>query len=450
MKIGSRYSKKRIILMIVIVAMMIIANLATLSVGWLVILFSSTYVLTIIFFKIILGNTKRLVTAIETIYISIYFLYSIMNPIQFMLDGGGQRSWIVSVNSDLIVATLLLYFNVYCLFVILLLLTGHPKTNTFEDVASKLINQKIKVTLKPNVFDLIAFGCLIIFAYYFVRNIGNLLSFVSFTSLRSDLTFSGQQYIWLYMMAYTLTFMSGIPFQRNYLLKTTNLLRVILVICFWAMSLLIDRRHILPVVVSVALLFLATKRKVSLKSFVPFFVVIATLLSLAVIRLGYTLNSLAFPTLFYTLFGEFILTNYVSCYYIANPPAALLFGSTYIWNTLTRIVPRAIFPGKPEDLALVFYNQAIHTGSGYAFNPIAEGLINFGTFSVISTPLVIFFVMSIGSRLYKKEPLFYLMMCAYSFDFMRGEFPNSMFDIAVLYIFLHFMNKSTLSKSKRA
>lgn len=438
MKISLKFIELRLFTIAILVAGLFVCNFMSLTLAQIVGIFFFLYIMTIVFFAAFFGNLKRLVTSIETIYVTVYFVYAVMNAVQYLLDNGSQRMWYFTVTDTIMVATLTIYLNIFIIFILLLLLTGYPKKNTFENVAASLKESNLKISANFNAFDIIAFGCFLIFFFMFIRNIPNVFSFIS---LRRVMRFSGQQYIWLYMMAYSISFLSGIPFERHYLFKKNNLIRTLIIVGFWALSILIDRRHIVPVIMAVALLILATKRDVKLRTLIPFAIIIVGLLVLAVIRLGYSMDSLPVSTLIYTMFGEFILTNYVSCYYVAMPPATLMRGSTYIWNTITKLIPRAIYAGKPLDLAQVFYNQVIKSGSGFAFNPVAEGLINFGTLSVITTPLIIYFVMRLGARVYKKEPLFYLMICAYSFDFFRGEFANSMFDILVLYICLHFMSR---------
>lgn len=402
------------------------------------------YILTLLAFRMFLGSWGKVVTSIEGIYLSVFFIYSIMASIQFKLDDGSQRMWYFTITEDLMGKTLNLYLQVFLFFVLLLFLFGHPKNN-FEKIAGQLsIARNAKQMLMA---DIIAVFCTLIFLLFLGKNINQLLN--SYVNFRRNMSFSGQQYVWLYMMAYTISFLSGASINRAFLLKKSNLFRMTVIILFWMSSILTDRRHIIPVIIAVFLMVMSQNKTIKFKYIAKFVIIVVFMMVYAVVRLGLSMGKIPIQTLVYTMSGEFILTQYVTCYYVAHPVSRLLFGETYTWYTITKAIPRVFYSGKPLDLSMVFYNEVIKNGSAFAFNPIAEGLINFGGFSVLITPIIIYLFMRIGIKIGKKEPLFYYIICAYSLDFFRGEFANCIFDIVFLYLCIKFFVGVRMKRSIR-
>lgn len=393
------------------------------------------YISTILAFRLFLGSWGKVVTSIEAIYLLVFFIYSIMASIQFRLDAGRQRMWYFTITEDSMSQTLNLYLQIFLFFVLLLFLFGHPKNN-FEKITGQL--SITKNATRMLIADVIAFACTLIFLYYMARNLNLLL--ISYVNFRRSMSFGGLQYVWLYMMSYTISFLSGVSLDHTFLLKRSNFFRLAIIILFWMSSVLIDRRHIIPVIISVFLMSISKKEKIEFKYIRRAAIIIAIMMVYAVVRLGLSVGKIPIQTLVYTMSGEFILTQYVTCYYIAHPVSNLMYGKTYIWYTITKMIPRVLYSGKPSDLSVTFYNEVIKRGSAFAFNPVAEGLINFGKFSVFITPIVIYLFMRIGIKIGKKEPLFYFIICAYSFDFFRGEFANCIFDVVFLYICVKFFS----------
>ncbi len=399
------------------------------------------YILTLLAFRSLLGSWGKVVTSIETIYLSVSFIYSIMASVQFKLDNGSQRVWYFAITEDLMRKTLNLYLQIFMLFVLLLFLFGHPKNN-FGKIDEKLI--VVKNARKMLLADIIAILCTSFFFYFGIKNINQLLS--SYRDFRRSMKFSGQQYVWLYMMAYTISFLSGTSVDHTFLLKRSNFFRLAIIASFWGVSILSDRRHIIPVIIAVFLMVMSQNKTIDPKYIIRFAIIVVFMMIYAVVRLGLSVGGVPIQTLVYTMCGEFILTQYVTCYYISHPVSELLFGKSYVWYTMTKAIPRLFYSGKPLDLSLTFYNEVIKSGSAFAFNPVAEGLINFGGFSVFVTPIIIYLFMQIGVKIGKKEPLFYFIICAYSLDFFRGEFANCIFDVVFLYLCVKFFSGTRVKR----
>ncbi len=433
----------RIVISFVLLFEILIINILTYStkqdLKLLVSIFSIDTLLVIYCFLKFVGSLKGLILSVEFIYICIFYLYAIFAPVQYLLDDGMQRQYYFAITDITICKSTLLYLNIFIVLSILLLLGGYPKNkNNVEWFKNKLY---LKKRNKTNIiFDVLAIVCLMIWVFQFLKN-GFSIFNASFLVRRKLLSFGVQQYIWLYMMVYSFVFISECGFEKSYFNKKEKLFKIIIIVLFWGLSLLIDRRHIIPVFVGILMFLVSQKNKIKFKNVIIVIGIVALLLLYSVTRMGMKVTTISFKNLTYTSLSEFILTNYVTCYYIANPIDKLYLGSTYIWHTISRLFPHFILPNKPEDLAVTFYRNVLNSKVGYAFNPVAEGLINFGNVSIIITPLIFLFVINLAVKNRDKNPLFYIIVSAYSLDFCRGQFANCMFDLLFMYILLKMMNR---------
>jgi len=108
------------------------------------------------------------------------------------------------------------------------------------------------------------------------------------------------------------------------------------------------------------------------------------------------------------------------------PPA---FGSTYL-AALLSVVPRNIWPGKPESVDEVL-NSAIFPatdarGIGFAFGFYSEPHFNFGIWGVVAVALIFGILLGVITRAHDSSPnLFmayvYVMTAAHLFPIMRGS-----------------------------
>ena len=149
---------------------------------------------------------------------------------------------------------------------------------------------------------------------------------------------------------------------------------------------------------------------------------------------------------FYYSFGEFINVNYVTNYYINNT-YNLKYGKTYTIDVITSVLPKKLYPKKSQQLSTEFMHT-VNSNYGLAFNPIAEGLVNFGNKCVyILLPLVLFFYIKLAYIIGKKYNFIYFIFVAENINFMRGQFSNSIFLIAFIGIVVGLIiNSSIVSK----
>ncbi|WP_217820214.1 hypothetical protein [Clostridium tyrobutyricum] len=172
-----------------------------------------------------------------------------------------------------------------------------------------------------------------------------------------------------------------------------------------------------------------------------------TLVFIFLLLLGYIRNkvqSVDISYIYINSLGEFILPQWISYYYIYNPKP-LLLGKTYLY-TFLYLFPKALLPNKPEDLGIMFWKEA-GTNTALAFNPVAEGIINFGNLSIIFVPIIIF-VLIFFIRKFKKRQLLYFVFCGAALNFMRGAMANFIFECLFVFICIKIMNMTIIDKFK--
>lgn len=412
------------------------------NISTLLIAYSISYVIIMYFFFVKVGSIKRLISSLEVIYLTAYSIYAIMPPIQYLLDNGKQRLEFFLISYEGIRCSFTWYLLTFLVLSILLLLFNYPKSSKYETIIKNTLidSQKKRINI---LFDFIAMICLLLFAYSMIRN-GISFFLSDFINRRSLSDFSLRQYVWVYMMVYSVEIMCECAFNKDLLKNKRRLLQISFIVIFWVLSLFVDRRHIIPVVLALILYHIFMNKKLELKYILLILFFSWAMVMYALFRTQVSTGSTDLNTTIYDGLAEFILTGYISVYYATHPLSSFYFGRTYIWDTITRIFPKFIFPWKPADLAITFMSTVLHNRVGFAFNPIVEGYFNFGNYLVIFVPIIILTFIKMGYRLTKKEPLFYFVFCAYSLDFCRGQFANCIFDILLMYIIMRLMKKVRL------
>ncbi|MFR0800488.1 MAG: O-antigen polymerase [Suilimivivens sp.] len=406
------------------------------TIGQYLVLYIVTYVVFVFAFLKKTRSLKILATSLEFLYITAFSVYAIMPSIQYNMDGGMQRLRFFAITEVGVKISIRWYYVVFLILASIFLLFDYPKNKKMEmSIKNALVNAQHGRS--QIIFDFIAVICLGLFLYSFLKN-GISFFELNFVYRRKQSSFSLQQYVWLYMMVYSVEKYCEINFDKTISKKIPQ---VIVIITFWTLSLMIDRRHFIPVVVAIVLYYLIGSKKVDFKVVFVILLFGAVMVLYAVIRLGIKINGMSFNTFVYEGFSEFILTGYTTIYYATHTPHSFFLGRTYLWDTITRILPKVLFPWKPKDLAVIFMASALDNKVGFAFNPIAEGYLNFGNWLIFFVPLFFILFIKIGYKLSKKRPIYYLLFCAYFLDFNRGQFSNCIFDILVMYAILFLMER---------
>jgi oligosaccharide repeat unit polymerase len=130
--------------------------------------------------------------------------------------------------------------------------------------------------------------------------------------------------------------------------------------------------------------------------------------------------------------------------YVIDDKWDLRYGYTYFVLPFQIVVPRYIYPNKPEDLGKEFVNKTFGEGSqGYAYTPVTEAYLNFG----ILGPLFVFVLFSLAfSQLIRKFnfssiSFVYFLLYSFVFDFCRGTFATVIYQVLVSLLFYFIIDK---------
>ncbi len=107
-------------------------------------------------------------------------------------------------------------------------------------------------------------------------------------------------------------------------------------------------------------------------------------------------------------------------------------GSTYLYPFYA-FIPRYIWPTKPLPIATQF-SKNMDAGFGLGFSPLTEAYMNWGIFSIIILPIIIFLVYLVFLKLNNKFPCLYLFLIMNSLNLNRGELGTVILEILYMYI----------------
>lgn len=436
----SKLKNEKVIFLAIYIVFLIIVNVFDINLVTTLVLFFISYFVFLFYAFKKQKTLKNVILSAEVIFETIFFVYAVPATIIFILDGYEPRINFFLIDNFTMLETLQLYFKINCAFIILVVLTGGVHTLNFYNEEK---NTKNTSRIKFDVFDIIAIVLVVYFYYLHFRNGLDIFGtyFHDLRELIQSNIHNFNSYIYLYMIPYSCVNIYRILFSNKKILENGKykvIFTITLVVAFWGLSLLTDRRNFVTLLFMLILIYVYKLRKVSFKILLVAFICVVMILSISFFRSG-TSNRSINNVLFLSL-GEFVLTNYVSNYYINNCDD-LQYGKTYIYNTLTSFLPSQIFPEKPELLSVQFQKEA-KTNVAYAFNPVAEGLINFGKVGAIfAVPLVMFFWVKLAYIVSRKHILFFAIICAEAINFFRGIFSVSVFSVVVMATFTIFMLK---------
>lgn len=384
-------------------------------------------------------SIKNMLLSAEFIYTTIFFVYAIPASIMFIMDNYNPRIYYFTIDNNTMSKTLRLYFTIFNFLFSLILLFKGPKTYSN-------INSEKKKSNNSNIFyffDFIAAAIVVYFYYLHFRNGISILSdyFHNIRELIKSEIHNLNTYIYLYMIPYTFSVFTKFLNNKGKDLKKaetiSQFIRGSIVVLFWGLSIFTDRRNLVNLLFMCALVLLAKMKKLDFKKIIIGVVVIICLLSISFFRSGAKLNS--FTKFFFYANGEFIYTNYVTQYYIEDY-TDYKYGKTYIIDTLLSAVPRKIYPEKPLLLSQQFQKDA-KTNVAYAFNPVAEGIINFGMIGAsFVVPIIIYGFIVCSYYFGKKNIEYYAIILSSSIGFFRGTFSNTIFTTIVMLVFMYFLN----------
>lgn len=150
--------------------------------------------------------------------------------------------------------------------------------------------------------------------------------------------------------------------------------------------------------------------------------------------------------------NEFVAPIYTLMHYVTKYRTPR-FGLTYL-AAPTQLIPRALWPDKPESLSLQFMRDAFGSTElmGFAYTPVTEAFLNFSWVG----PFLVFAVWSILLvklvRNADAHPALYLLSFALVVDFHRGDFAGTFYAYCFVggaYALMQFVSHLTWT-SKRS
>ena len=374
-------------------------------------------------------NFRTLVCSIEFIFTTVMFLYSFLGPFVFLIDGYKARIGFFAINEYMYAESLLIYMQAFVIFQILGLCFF--KVERVDNIYRAIKKINFDYMLSHFIFiDVIALSCTM-FLWFLAGRVGLTTLFNLYIG-DARLYFSNNfvMYTRLFMVAYTIIIGTQIitKYREKYKYSIYNLCRYITAASYWFISTQTERRYFTIALGALSLVYLFLAYRKFFRNCMLVVLMIAILLMQGYLREN---TQYDFKSALYLSLGEFYLTNVITIYYLNNMPENLEWGQSYILGPLTRLIPRALWQGKPINRGIAFLDES-GAPIGLAFNPMAEAILNFGRLATYILPFILYLLVLLS---YKSPiPLFFVYMCAYSFNIFRGEFPNIFFDMFVTYI----------------
>ncbi|MCU7197746.1 O-antigen polymerase [Turicibacter sanguinis] len=417
------------------------------SIIFLLILFLLNLLLYVLFL-IMKKKTYTIFLDLYFIFAIVFSIYAVCSPIYFILNNYTPAIWFFYVDNNIVYTSFYFYFFTFNIYTILTCIFYKNISELKVKHISKLGEKIIFKSKYFVVFDAIALLSLVILGFNAFRHGLDIFSLTKNQILQIT-GISKLRYITIYMQIYTIylgigllyIFLNKSNINKKIILKN-NSIRIFFCLIYWLILLRIGMRHdFLLVFLCLFIYSMTLIKKMKIKNIILLALSIIFLLFLAYYR-AYRLNgnlfSHNFNEIFYSMFGEFILTQYITYFYNLNIPENLLYGISYFLYPLLYLIPGRLFPNKPEVLGLRFINDA-HVNVGFAYNPIAESLINFGYNGVLFVPFFIFILLFIIRKFSINNPIFYIAIVAQTVNFCRGQFAVTFFDILFFIVVFKIM-----------
>lgn len=391
-----------------------------------------------------LKGIKNCLRSIEFIYGFCFFIYSIVGCLVFVMDNYIPRFYYFRIDTVILTETLELYINALCFYVIFCFVFNRIKTINFDENLQKCGNN---TNLSRGIiifFDMMAFGVVL-------YNLSKILRYgVGFfdlsTSLKREILNNGiSHYINLFMLVYSLFITLTLVTNKNYSKMKGFKFNAFIVILYWLICLTCERRFFVTFLVGFIFIMLYKIPKIKLKNIIIICSIVILLLFSAAFRDNISFSRHSLADVIYSSTTEFYCTFMISDAYVYDYHE-LKYGSTYIVDSLSKLIPKSLYENKPQDLSFQFKNE-YNTNVGFAFNPIAESILNFGkTFASIMTASIMFAITVIARSFLKKNILYYIIILTFSLDFCRGAFSNVFFDTLFCFIVIFMMFKLVIKR----
>lgn len=423
---------------------LLINNLLVNTLVGQVILLTLLYVLFLIYVK---KKLKRFTYAFASpafIFLSVYVPYCLVPMIMFILGNYSTKMTYFSVSTAGMIETSRIYIIIYIVLLMLVALFNLLKKYELKDEINK-VSKKTNIFFSSlNVFDVIVLFFTII-SVAKILSCG--LSFFSYSTLqkRSVLHHSLKHYVNLLLLIYSLIIFLYYTQDRKYK-SNIMYIRVVSIIIYWAIYLTCERRIFVTLLVAIIMIYFCKDKVLKLGKVFIIGCSICILLLSAAYRGNIKFGKYAIYDVMHQSLGEFIYTYYISVYYTDNiDNINTLNGESYIKNSFMSLFPSFIVNNKPQEFSTQFKRE-LNLNVAFSFNPIAEGILNFGKYVIYFEPLIIALIIYFANKLYKFNPMVPLLISSFALDFYRGQFSNFFFDIIYCIVFVFLIYKISYFK----
>lgn len=389
----------------------------------------------IIFFSYMYSNEKlNIFTNIYFIYPFVFFMYSIFGSIYILLYKKPITLELAS-GYDIVLKSSYYYLYIFAVLVELVLLFDNRKNSTNN------YNKRFNFKLGKGIifFDILALSLVLFFIINMFTSAGlKVFSLDKAMVVGKIGMYSNKILIYgdLILIAYSFYIVAATlqAYIKTKIIKY-DYLRHTIILTYWLINLKLGIRRGFLFFLLITFVWIVSQKEIEKKKLITYMsVFVIALLFLGMIREKVLYSD---PSAFFLkVFGEFILPQWITYFYILNPKP-LSFGITYL-NIFPYLFPKILMPNKPEELGILFWKEA-NTNTALAFNPIAEGLLNFGKYSVVFVPLIIFLIIYLVKKLQKRE-IFYLVICGSVLNFTRGQFATWAFECLFVFLVIKSIN----------
>lgn len=410
-------------------------------------------IISFVYFAIYIVNSiikvkgiKNIFFSIEIIYSIVFFAYMSLGALIFVLDGYSPRFYYFKYNLNSMNKTLAIYLNIYCIFNAICFFTNSIREYNMKANLEKIENKTLELNNEFTIFDFIALFATL---YCLIRLLSKGISFFSLTTLerRAVLNSGISHYINLYVIVYSL-FLATTHIFKKFNKNVVYKFRILNILVYWLIFLTCERSVFVAFLIGFFMIFAVTIKKIRFYHIFIIVVITISFLFSAALRENIKLSSHKLGDVIYGSTTEYYCTFTISNYYVQNKQD-LLYGKTYVVDSISKLFPSFLLKNKPKDLSQKFKEEN-NLNVGFAFNPVAEGIMNFGEVgAVIVVPLITFMIITIAKIFAKKNVLYYIITACYSLYYCRGAFSNYFFDIVFCYCLIFVFYKFTIGRGKK-
>ena len=391
-------------------------------------------------------NIKNMFRSIEFIYGFCFWVYSIMGAFVYMIDKEVPRIYFFKISTDLVIKTLYIYIYTFSLYGIFCFLFNRIKYFDFDE---KIKNMGTISTFSNKVIIIVDMIAILV-------TILNIFKIVMYGSSFFDLNVRDKRIILnnkfshlinLFMLVYSLYVTLEIITTKNKKINILTKINLVIISFYWIVFLTCERRIFVTFFIGMFFIILYKFKKIKFKYIVLVGIIIFVFLFSAAFRDNITLKTHSLGDIIYSSTTEFYCTFMVSEAYVAYPQP-IRYGDTYIVDTIQKLVPRFLYPSKRIDLADEFH-QKFNTNVGFAFNPVAEGILNFGNvYAPIAASFLMFLITLFARKKINSNVLNYIILFTFALDFNRGAFSNFFFDYLFCSVIITLIYKCVLKEGK--